>query len=87
MYLDKLIAWCRDNNVSLEIKYDSSLRQHFTFRFVKFFVDGRRLNYEITIHENEIFNITQNEFLIEELIKEVSYKFRFIMGYMELKEV
>lgn len=76
MYLDKLIAWCRDNNVRLEIKYDMSLGQYCTFRFVKFFVDGRRLNYEITMHENEIFNTLQNEFLIEKLIAYLSDKFK-----------
>ena len=86
MYLDKLIAWCRDNNVKLEIKYDMSLGRYCTFHFIKF-VGGRPWNYARVITENEIFDIKQNEFLIEELIKEVSYKFRFIKGYMELKEV
>lgn len=86
MYFDKLIAWCRDNNVRLEIKYDKSLGRYCTFHFVKF-VDGRPRGYARAITENEIFDTLQNEFLIEELIKEVSYKFRFIKGYMELKEV
>lgn len=76
MYFDKLIAWCRDNDVVLKIEYDNSLGQRCIFRFVKFFADGRRLNYEITIHENEIFNTAQNEFLIEKLIAYLSNKFK-----------
>lgn len=74
MYLDKLIAWCRDNNVRLEITYDMSLGRCCTFHFIKF-VDGRPCNYARVITENEIFDIKQNEFLIEQLIKEVSYSF------------
>lgn len=77
MYLDKLIAWCRDNNVRLEIIYDTALGRYCVFRFVKF-VDGRPWTYCRVITENEIFDTSQNEFLIELLIKEVSYKFRFI---------
>lgn len=77
MYLDKLIAWCRDNNVVLKIEYDKSLGSYCVFKFIKF-VDGRPWTYARVITENEIFDTLQNEFLIELLIKEVSYKFEFI---------
>lgn len=77
MYLDKLISWCRDNGVILKMEYDMSLGQYCTFRFVKF-LDGRPWGYIRVITEDEIFDILQNEFLIELLIKEVSYKFEFV---------